>query len=83
VTQRTKDEIFMIKLFEEASKKPSMDEPFDRYHIGDLAGLQQRGVNAICMLLIRANFIKKSGETEIYITPHGEKLARSLLEDGK
>ncbi len=81
MTHRTKDEIFIIKLYEEAMKQSEIDDPLDRYKIGDLAGLQQRGVDAICNLLIRSNFIKKKGENEIYITPHGEKLARSLITD--
>jgi hypothetical protein len=81
MTIRTKDEIFMIKLYEEACKKPEMDEPFDRYEIGKLAGLQERAVNAITNLLIRSMFVKKKSETEIAITDHGVKLVLSILEN--
>ena len=83
MTQRTKDEIFMIKLYEEACKKPEMDEPFDRYEIGKLAGLQERAVNAITNLLLRSMFIKKISESEIAITDHGVKLALRVLAEEK
>lgn len=77
---RTKDETFMVRLYEEASKQDEMDQPLDRYHVGQLAGIQQRGVDAICHLLIQANFVKKEGAAEISITPHGVKLVQSLLD---
>ncbi|MCE2983863.1 MAG: hypothetical protein LW832_09895 [Parachlamydia sp.] len=74
----TKDELFLLCLYEEALKQPNLDDPLDRYAVGKLAGLQSRGVNAICKLLLKANFIKKEGESGIYITPHGVKLAEKL-----
>lgn len=77
---RTKDETFMIRLYEEASRLPDMDDPLDRYKIGTLAGLQRTAVDTICNLLAQANFIKKKSQTEISITPHGIKLVEGLLE---
>lgn len=79
-TSRTKDENFIVKLYEEASKQADIEDPLNRYHIGQLVGLQSRGVDAICNLLIKANFIKKKGAEEISITPHGVKLAKQILE---
>lgn len=76
----TKDEKYMICLYEAASKAGDIEKEFDRYEIGQLAGLHQRAVDAICKLLVQANFIKKSSELEIYLTPHGEKLVKSLLK---
>lgn len=75
----TKDEQFLICLYEEASKLGDLFAPFDRYFIGQKAGLQERGVNAISILLIRANFIKKHGEIEVFFTPHGLKLVQLLF----
>lgn len=74
---RTKDENFMLRLYEEASKQPEMETPLDCYHIGTLAGLHPRAVDAICKLLIRANFIKKRGD-EISITEQGIRLVTLL-----
>jgi predicted transcriptional regulator len=75
---RTKDETFMLRLYEEASKQPDIEDPLDRYQIGQLAGLNQKAVDTICNLLAQANFIKKHGKVDISITPHGIKLVESL-----
>lgn len=75
---RTKDEMFMIRLYEEAFKQEGIEAILDRYQIGQLAGLQPKAVDTICTLLGQANFIKKRSKTEISITPHGIKLVESL-----
>ena len=76
----TKDESFMIALYEAALKTGDSGTPVDRYAVGEVAGMHPKGVDATCKLLVQANFIKKSSETDIYLTPHGEKLVLSLLE---
>lgn len=81
MTGRTKDESFMLRLFEEASKHEDIEEPLDRYAIGQLVGLQAKAVDTICNLLAQANFIKKHGKVDISITPHGQKLVASLREN--
>ena len=43
----TKDEKFMLCLFEEAQKSSEMDTIFDRYDIGKLAGITPKGVDAM------------------------------------
>lgn len=76
---KTKDETFMLRLYEEASKHPDIEDPVDRYHVGQLAGLHQKAVDTICNLLAQANFIKKHGKTDISITQHGIKLVTNCL----
>jgi hypothetical protein len=75
---RTKDETFMLRLYEEASKQPDIEDPLDRYQIGQMVGLHPKAVDTICNLLAQANFIKKHGKVEISITPHGIKLVETL-----
>lgn len=75
---RTKDESFILRLYEEALKQTDQEDPIDRYVIGNLVGLQKTAVDTICNLLAQANFIKKHGQADISITPHGAKLAESL-----
>lgn len=75
---RTKDESFMVRLYEEASKLPDIEDPLDRYYIGTLVGLHPKAVDTICTLLGQANFIKKRGVAEISITPHGIKLVENI-----
>lgn len=74
----TKDETYILALYELAEKTGDIENSIDRYEVGARAGLQPKGVNAICKLLIQANFIKKSSESEVYLTPHGVKLVERL-----
>lgn len=75
---RTKDESFMIRLHMEALKLPEMDDPLDRYVIGEMVGLNKKAVDTICVLLGQANFIKKHGPVDISITPNGIRLVESF-----
>jgi hypothetical protein len=77
---RTKDESFILHLYEESSKQPDPEDPLDRYVIGQAVGLQKTAIDTICNLLAQANFIKKHGKVDISITPHGIKLAESLQQ---
>lgn len=78
---KTKDEQFVISLYQAGQEAGDIERPFNRYEIGERAHLHPKAVDAICKLLIQANFIKKSGEEEIYLTEHGEKLALRLLTE--
>lgn len=75
---RTKDENFILCLYEETEKLGDVEMPIDRYLVGVAAKLHPKGVDTICKLLIQANFVKKKGETEIYLTPHGIGLVKKL-----
>lgn len=77
----TKDESFVISLYEEALASGSLENPIDRYQAGKRAGLNPKGVDTICRLIIQANFVKKAGESEIYFTQHGIELAQKLLAE--
>lgn len=75
----TKDELFLVRLYETDQLQPGMEH--NRYHIGQKARLRDRAVNAICALLVRANFIKKgSSEELIVLMPHGAVLAQQLMQ---
>lgn len=74
----TKDENYVLCLAEEAELLGEFDAPIDRYTAGKRAGLHPKAVDTICKLLIQANFIKKAGETEVFLTPHGQKLVERL-----
>jgi hypothetical protein len=78
---KTKDECFMIKLYEIVQRSGDEDLLVDRYETGRLAGITEKGVEAISKLLLRANFIEKEDERFIRLTPHGKKLAERLLHE--
>ena len=75
---RTKDESFMLRLYEEALKRSEIDEPIDRYVIGQMIGLQKTALDTICNTLAQTNFIKKRGPNEVSITPQGIRLIEEL-----
>lgn len=76
---RTKDEKFLIALYEAATEKGEIEHPFDRYEIGKWINLHPRGTDTICTLLLQANFIKKGEGKEVYLTTNGEVLVKSLM----
>ncbi len=78
---RTKDENFMLCLYQAALEQDELDQPLDKYEIGQKASLNPKAVQAITRLLIQANFICKVGEEQVRLTPHGAKLAIRLLEE--
>jgi hypothetical protein len=78
---RTKDERFIICCYEEASKRSDVFTSLNRYEVGNLIGLHPKAVDTICALLVQANFIKKTGKTEICLTRNGEELVLRLLSE--
>jgi predicted transcriptional regulator len=78
---RTQDEKLILSLYDFAAKSGDLFAPFNKYDVGKLAGLQPKGVDTILKLLVQANFVKKSGESDIYLTQNGERLALQLLDE--
>lgn len=78
---KTKDEKFMVCVYETAGKSGDVHNPVNRYEIGNMIGLHPKAVDTICKLLLQANFIKKDVLDDVYLTPHGEKLVLSLLQE--
>lgn len=76
---KTKDENYVIWLYRTAKDAGDIEMPLNKYDIGVKAGLHPKAVDAITKLLVQANFIKKVGELDVRLTPHGEKLALRLL----
>lgn len=78
---KTKDEHYVIWLYRLAKEAGDIEMPLSRYAVGEKAGVNEKGTNAICKLLIQANFIRKAEEDEVKLTPHGIKLAERLLDE--
>jgi len=74
----TKDELFLVKLHELALVQGDVTHPIDRYVIGRAIGQNDKGINAIVVLLAKANFVKKGEENTIYLTHQGLRLVESL-----
>lgn len=74
----TKDTKFMLALYDIAKERGDIYMPINRYEVGKKIALQDRGVNAICKLLVQANFIRKEDEELVYLTEHGFSLIKNL-----
>ncbi len=75
----TKDELFLVKLYELASSQGDTQGEIDRYVVGRAIGQNDRGTYTITRDLAAANFIKKGDGDAVYLTEHGLKLVRVLL----
>jgi hypothetical protein len=75
----TKDELFLLKLHELASKRGNPQEEVDRYEIGRAIGQNDKGTYVIARDLAQANFVKKGEGESVYLTDHGMRLVASLL----
>ena len=75
----TKDEMFLLKLHEVASSKGDPYTELDRFQIGRLLGLHDRGIDNIVKHLCQANFVKKGdADNAIFLTEHGMRLIELL-----
>jgi hypothetical protein len=76
----TKDEKFIVTLYQLALPTGDVHTTVNRYQAGDLIGLHPKAVDTICKLLLQANFIKKGPLDDVYITPNGLQLIQQLLK---
>jgi hypothetical protein len=76
----TKDELYLIKLYQMASLLGDAFQEIDCYAVGQAAGYNHRSVDNIVRMLARTNFIKKGEGESIFLTPHGERLVHHLLK---
>ncbi len=78
----TKDERYLIALYEEHLKSDEEELAIDRHSVGDKAKLSAKGVNSTVHQLIRGNFVRKKGEVNIILTTTGIEVAKNILENG-
>lgn len=78
---RTKEEKLLIALHEEALALGDPEAEVDRYKVGQRIGLHPKGIDIICRDLAQGNFIKKRGPELLFVTDHGRKLIKELLEE--
>lgn len=73
MTQRkqSKEELFLKRLYELAQEAGDAEAEVDRYAVGEVFGGHTRNVDNIVQVLTKNNFIKKSEENLIYLTPLG------------
>jgi len=73
----TKDELFLLKLYELGG----VENEVDRYLIGRAIGQNTKGVDTIVKHLAQANFVKKGSESSLILTPHGLRLVQEIAKE--
>ncbi|MDR2539590.1 MAG: hypothetical protein LBC45_03150 [Chlamydiales bacterium] len=79
----TKDEIFVLKLYELAVQSGAPYEQIDYLEVAKFIGQNIKGAQIIARDLAQANFIKKAEGNKIYLTDHGLKLVAQIIEQQK
>lgn len=69
--KHSKEELFLQKLYELAKASNDPENEIDRYHVGLSLGFHHRSIDNIVQVLTKNNFLKKSDENLIYLTPLG------------
>lgn len=73
---KTKDEIFLLKLYELANRAGSLSTAIDCYEIGRAIGQNDRGAAVIARTLAQTNFIKKGEGDYVVLTSQGIRFAQ-------
>ena len=76
----TKDEIFVLKLYELAMQLGTPYGQIDCLEIARAIGQNTKGAQVIARDLAQANFIKRAEGSHIYLTDHGLKLVNQIIE---
>jgi len=74
----TKEENYLIKLYQLSLTLGSPWEEVDRYAVGQAIGQNNRSVDNIVTILAKTNFIKKGEGNAIYLTEQGKSLIDAL-----
>ena len=75
----TREEVFLLKLYNMALALGDVEAEIDRYVIGQAIGQNDRSVDALVRSLAQANFVKKGEEeNSLYITANGIALVTEL-----
>jgi hypothetical protein len=69
--KKSKEERFLLKLHELAEASGDPENEVDRYEVGSAIGVNPKGTDHSVQMLTKNNFIKKSEDNLIYLTPLG------------
>jgi hypothetical protein len=75
----SKEEQFLLKLYEFASAKGDPQHQLDRYVVGAAVGERTKGVNHTVQILTKNGLLKKTDEKLIQLTQSGVQFVREYL----
>ncbi len=79
--KNTKEEKFLIKLHDLASRKGDAFSPIDCHLVGKELGLGVPSTKNIVKVLAMSHLIKKSGDKKVHLTDNGHVLINQLKSE--
>lgn len=80
---RTKDERYILAVYDVAKSKGDLYIPLNRYEVGDTIGYSPKLVKTLTINLMQANFLKKVDDDIIALTDNGIRLADKVRHETK
>lgn len=80
MTSFTKDENFLLKIYETALSQGDMELQIDFVDLGRALKQKDRAIKTIVRDLTQANFVKKIDESTVVLTKNGINLAQKFKE---
>lgn len=79
--KKSKEEMFVLKLYELAMKTGDPENEVDRYAVGKLVGEHTKGADHTVQLLTKNGFTKRGDGSLVYLTKGGVALAQELISN--
>lgn len=77
--KKSKEELFLKKLYELAKATGDPENEIDRYEVGKLVGEHEKGTDNTVQMLVKNGFLKRAEEPFIYLTPGGVYFVKENL----
>ena len=78
MAKKTAEEKYLIKLYEMANNAGDIYSEVDMFLVGKQVGIKEKTVKILIRNLAQTNFIKKSENDLVYLTPNGLSLIIDL-----
>jgi len=75
----SKEELYLMKLYEFATAKGDPQTQMDRYEVGKALGAHDKAVDNIIQLLTKNNLTKKTDEKMVHLTDFGLRFVKQYL----
>lgn len=81
--KKSKEELFLQKLYELASASGDPENEIDRYEVGKLVGENPKGADHTVQMLVKNGFLKRGDEARVYLTERGVLFAKSQVQSDR
>jgi len=76
--KKSKEELFLKKLYELAKQSGDVENDVDRYAVGKLVGEHEKGADNTVQMLVKNGFLKRGEGSNVYLTERGIHFVKEL-----